>query len=278
MAVYNSLTLLQNIQDHHFPNLQELLLLECFDEDTDFKSFGRILGQCTRLEKMQLHLTKLNNKNAQYICDAFKLINLSYLQISCSSSSEGISILFSGLIHHSQLRLDVNIEKFSQSGINEVIAGLNSISHVQLIFLRIIDCDICSDDVFAITEAIKMFHTLETLHIKGNIVDQLFTVILSSALPHLMGLSELNLSLQIIDDEGGVNIGSGMIYLTLLKILNLSHNNIGPEGAAAIGEALSSLTELQLLDLSDNAIGSTGATAVAAGINCCTNLTNIKLN
>ncbi len=278
MSLSDNLTLLQNIHDHHFPNLQTLDLREYFDEDTDFKSFGRILGQCTRLKRMKLRLTKLNNKNAQYICDAFKLINLRHLHISCSSSSEGISILLSGLIHHCQLQLHLNIDVFSQSGINEVIAGLNSISHVQLSCLRIINCDICSDDVFAITEAIKKFRTLEILHFRGNIAYPLFTVIMSSALPHLMCLYQLNLSRQNIDDEGGVNIGSGMIYLPLLEILKLSHNNIGPEGAAAIGEALSSLTELQHLDLSDNAIGPTGAASVAAGINCCTNLTNIDLS
>ena len=279
MSSSDTLTLLQNIHDHHFPNLQTLDLREYFDEDTDFKSFGRILGQCTRLEKMHLHLTKLNNKNAQYICDAFKLINLSYLHIICSSSSEGMSILLSGLIHHCQLQLDLNIEMFSQSGINEVIAGLNSISHVQLSSLRIKNCDICTIDAFAITKAITSFHTtLVKLKFKGNIVDPLFTAIMSSALPHLMCLSELNLSRQNIDDEGVVNISSGMIYLPILEILKLSHNNIGPEGAAAIGEALSSLTELQCLDLSDNAIGPTGAIAIAAGINCCTNLTNIDLS
>ncbi len=180
MPSSDNLTLLQNIHDHHFPNLQDLLLHECFDEDTDFKSFGHILGQCTRLKRMNLHLTKLNNKNAQYICDAFKLINLSYLQIRCSSSSGGMSILLSGLIHHSQLQLNLIIVKFSQSGINEVIAGLNSISHVQLSSLRIKKCDIRTNDAFAITKAITSFHTLAKLKFKGNIVDPLFMEDLSS--------------------------------------------------------------------------------------------------
>ena len=126
-------------------------------------------------------------------------------------------------------------------------------------------------------EALNANHTLTTLYVDGNGIDDASAAELGATLETNATLTMLDLSFNCIGPEGAEALGRGMRTNAGIRTLLLNSNSIGVAGAKALGEALRTNQTLTTLDLGENGIGDEGAAALCDALTTNASLTMLEL-
>ena len=271
--------LLQQISCKDFRKLETLIISDPMN-DAGLQALSGVLKSCTGLQYADLKFQQLSPDGAKYVADRFKhLTSLKELNIQCSStSSGGITTLFSGLQYLTSTRLSLIFECLDTSGASELASGLQLLTDILNIELNLSKTNRYTYRTAALDNAMHGRTNLTSQNLSNNNIGTDGAIALANGMHGLSNLRSLNLSNNNIGPDGATALAYAMHGLSILESLNLSNNNIGPDGAKALADVFQSISNLRTLDLSDNNIGPTGAISLAHGLVHLTKLRSLYLS
>ncbi|KAF9091666.1 hypothetical protein BGX29_010834, partial [Mortierella sp. GBA35] len=136
--------------------------------------------------------------------------------------------------------------------------------------------EIGDNGVEALSEALKINSTLNSLDLSNNRIGDYGLVVLSAALKTNPTLTTMNLRNNSIGPNGAQAL-SEALNNSALNILGLQCNKIGDNGAQTLSDALRTNLTLTTLNLESNSIGDNGARALSNALKSNSTLENLSL-
>lgn len=128
-----------------------------------------------------------------------------------------------------------------------------------------------------VTDALKNNHSLKTLNLSGNQIDDEVVKSLSEVLKTNTILIELNLKNNLIGEDGTIELLDLLKTNTTLKILNIDTNQIGDNVIKELSNQLTRNTSLKSISLKSNGINDNGALQISQMLKLNNGLNSINL-
>ncbi|MFA6916549.1 MAG: hypothetical protein WC222_09145 [Parachlamydiales bacterium] len=195
---------------------------------------------------------------------------LSY--ISDSLSDEGAAALAKHIPQLTNLiELSLYTSMAPQNAV-DIVKGLRNLSRFKTLALARLDL---RNHQIEMAQKIGALTNLETLNLRGNVLEDVGVSALAEQLQYLNKLKELHLFNNGIGDSGIQKLAENLQQLPELEILNISDNNISDSGIKQLADKLN--PALNILKISDNKISDEGANAIISKLQFVNSLTELDI-
>ncbi|KAJ7984502.1 hypothetical protein DPEC_G00355480 [Dallia pectoralis] len=229
--------------------LQHTEVLRSVEEDLRFGSLGGKLTRthCTALAYL-LHVSpECSEETSLTAC-------LDY---------NTVKSLLPQLLYCNHLRLENNHFK---DDVMELLGSLLSAKDCHLQKISLAENAIGNKGAKALSRALLVNRTLNTLDLRSNNIGSKGTKFLSEALKMNQFLVFFSLQNNLIEEEGARALADVLLSKCKLVSLNVQKNCIGPDGAKRLAEALKTNQTLTELILCSNQLGDKGTVALAQAL------------
>ncbi|XP_010887134.3 NLR family CARD domain-containing protein 3 isoform X2 [Esox lucius] len=229
--------------------LQHTEVLRSVEEDLRCGSLGGKLTRthCTALAYL-LHVSPECNEETS---------------LSACLDYSTVKSLLPQLLYCNHLRLENNHFK---DDVMELLGSLLSAKDCHLQKISLAENSIGNKGAKALSRALLVNRTLNTLDLRSNNIGSKGTKFLSEALKMNQFLVSINLQNNLIEEEGARALADVLLSKCKLVSLNVQKNCIGPDGAKRLAEALKTNRTLTELILCSNQLGDKGTAALAQAL------------
>ncbi len=163
---------LECIRGKDFSTLQTLMLTVHIKNNSS-PALSDILKSCTSLIRLQLSFHEISHDSAKAIAGKFQyLTSLQDVSITCSSTSGGITILFSGFTHlKNNTKLILEFYDMDSRGVFEIGSGLQRLTNSNLGKFVLKRCIIDDDAATALANGLQSNVNIHHLDISDNLVE-----------------------------------------------------------------------------------------------------------